>query len=390
MSSQVSRLLRHKLSLKCCNTSRHVATPLRHLATHSRQFATTPSNFPDSLSSLSEIEQIVDSPVSFLGIEYLQNEEIFYLLENIQKLIGTKHPVVEFGAQTLLGSTGTFKIHGLITLLAAQIINGSAPTRTEPRDRAGILPKQRRLVEVCEMVSTAFFLHDNVVSPHKVSTEQQHNITKGNKLSLLFGDYFLSTACSQLASLEHPKVVDSVSRAIARNVEGRFWLETIEPQKPPGLADLSYYCSLKHGALMSSCCYSAALLAGHAKSSEVATSLQSFGNHVGQAIHLKKEIFAAETNRLGTESLSSYPFVAAVLQLSESGRMVDPLTQYNDITVRNVINLGHGVELTYEKCEQHCAKALDCITQLKLDEPLISNLASVILDIKSAKPIFTA
>ena len=354
-----------------------------------RKISSKTPDFLDSLPSLPFIEKLVDSPVTFLGIDYLQNDEIFYLLEHIQKLIGTKHPIVEFGAQTLLGSTGTFKVHGLIVLLLAQILNSFASANLLSRDETRILPKQRRLVEVCEMVSTAFFLHDNIVNTNRVSLDQKHDIQKGNKLSLLFGDYFLATACSQLATLENPCVVDSVSKAIAHNVEGRFWLETINMKNPPNLNDLSYYCSLRHGALMSSCCYSSALLSG--LTADTAQAVMSFGNHIGQAINLKSEIFAIHMNSFGIESLSSYPFISALKHLHESGNseFIGLKSEFNEEYVKTIINLGHGMNLTIEKCEDHCDKALDSLKSLNINDEFGQNLARVVGDIKTCKPIFT-
>ena len=355
-----------------------------------RHFNSNSTDFPDTLPNLIQIEKLVDSPVTFLSIEYLQNNEIFYLMENIQKLIGTKHPIVEFGAQTLLGSTGTFKVQGLIALLLAQILNASSHSTLLLRDHTGILPKQRRLVEVCEMISTAFFLHDNIVSLNKVEIDARPNIQKGNKLSLLFGDYFLATACSQLATMENPSVVNSVSRAIAHNVEGRFWLETIDSSAPPTLDDLLNYCSLRHGALLSSCCYSAALLSG--LNIDTALSLQKFGDYVGQAIHLKSEIFAMETSNIGSESLSSYPYIAAVRYLHEQGKidLIDPISGLNEEKVKKIINLGYGLDLTAEQCEVYCNKALESLKQLNSNDKLTQNLAKVVMDIKSAKPVYTA
>ena len=184
-------------------------------------------------------------------------------------------------------------------------------------------------------------------------------------------------------------MVNSVSRAIANNVEGRFWLETIDTNTPPTLDDLSYYCSLRHGALLSSCCYSAALLSG--LDIDTAVSLQKFGDYVGQAIHLKTEIFATETSNIGAESLSSYPYIAAVRYLHQHGKidLIDPVSGLNEEKVKKVINLGYGLDLAAEQCEVYCNKALQTLKQLDSSEQLTQNLAKVVLDIKSAKPVYT-
>ena len=62
------------------------------------------------------------------------------------------------------------------------------------------------------MISTAMLLHDHLITVDSLPAHEHKDMKYGNKLSLLFGDYFLSAACSQLSYMENPEVVDTVSQ----------------------------------------------------------------------------------------------------------------------------------------------------------------------------------
>ena len=343
------------------------------------------ANRTSSKLNITEIEKLVDLPVTFLGMEYLQNDEIFYLMGKLQKLMGSGHPIVEFGAQTLLGSSGTFRIHGLVSLLLSQLVNQQHWVSPSAYDRCMILPKQRRLVEVCEMISTALYLHDNIVSLNTVSPARYTDYKTGNKLSLLFGDYFLSAACSQLATMENPEVVTSISNAIARNVEGRFWLETIDTEGLPSEKELDQYCSLKHGALLSSCCHSLALLNGNHRDDAIA--LQKIGRHLGQALQLKREILSVKSSSLNPDITSSYPFVISLINFSDISSLKSKV--WDEQLLREILEAGDGIDRSVEKCKYHCEQAKVTLTSFNLNDKVSNSTVNIIDNINSENPIFS-
>lgn len=314
-------------------------------------------------------------------MQYLQNDEILQLLENIQMLIGTRHPIVNIATNTLLTSKGTFKLQGIITLLLSQILNKTSTNLSQELLESGILPKQRKLVEVCEMISTAMLLHDHLISVDNLPRHEHKDMKYGNKLSLLFGDYFLSTACSQLSYMENPEVVDAVSQAIAQGVEGRFWLETLDPLDLPTLTTLEQYTALKYGALLSSSCQSVALLAG-AGSVNVRDSVKMFGTHIGQAIQLRRELVSIEVGEWNPNLLYSYPYIAAMCNTNDN-TFLHTISQPGGVSgaeMKQFIESSDGVKAATDKCGQHCVlcgKILDTLPQGTATEGLRTIVNSI-------------
>ena len=95
---------------------------------------------------------------------------------------------------------------------------------TEQFDREnGILPRQRKLAEIVEMIHTAFLLHDDV-SDHADTRrgKPSGNIVFTNKTAVL-ADYFLLDAATVTAyKSPDPQVIEIMSSCIASPVEGKF------------------------------------------------------------------------------------------------------------------------------------------------------------------------
>ena len=103
--------------------------------------------------------------------------------------------------------------HGLITLLTSKAFNVLNPILPEV-DQFGILPSQRALAEVTEMIHSALLLHVEVVSKgeeEEVEEEEKQqflsDLAFGNKLVILGGDMLLARACRELAQLYVPEVL---------------------------------------------------------------------------------------------------------------------------------------------------------------------------------------
>jgi hexaprenyl-diphosphate synthase len=87
----------------------------------------------------------------------------------------------------------------------------------------GILPKQRRLAEITEMIHTASLLHDDVIDfADSRRGRDSGNIAFSNKMAILAGDFLLGRASVALGRLRNSEVVELMSTAIANLVEGEF------------------------------------------------------------------------------------------------------------------------------------------------------------------------
>lgn len=189
----------------------------------------------------------------------LISDDLDSLRSNIMNLLGAGHPSLDSVAKYYFQAEGKH-IRPLIILLMSAATNGISPifghgtTRHEEMDLTGvdeplspksilndynpnlsgeassasasnsssvILPTQRRLAEIAEMIHVASLLHDDVIDESALRRGAPSSpSTFGNKLSILGGDFLLGRASVALARLRDNEVVELLATVIANLVEG--------------------------------------------------------------------------------------------------------------------------------------------------------------------------
>ncbi len=259
-------------------------------------------------------------------------KELKFLTKNTQQLLGSGHPMLDTVAKYYTRSEGKH-IRPLLVLLmsrataitpkgarhpsiptASTIDNPISPATvlsdvnpsSPPNDplsavsiesahnpeSSDILPSQRRLAEITELIHTASLLHDDVIDNSIARrSSPSANVSFGNKMAVLAGDFLLGRASVALARLRHAEVIELMATVIANLVEGEFMQlknTALDEANPTWTEDtLSYYLQktyLKSASLISKSCRSAALL-GH-NSPEVVESAYSYGRNLGLAFQL--------------------------------------------------------------------------------------------------------
>lgn len=155
-----------------------------------------------------------------------------------------------------------------------------------------ILPAQRRLAEITELIHTASLLHDDVIDNAVTRRSAvSANLEFGNKMAVLAGDFLLGRASVALARLRDPEVIELLSTVIANLIEGEFMQlkNTERDELNPSFTEetLTYYLQktyLKSASLISKSCRAAALL-GHS-SPEIVEAAYSYGRNLGLAFQL--------------------------------------------------------------------------------------------------------
>lgn len=213
--------------------------------------------FASSSSSSTSSTPIFD-PLKLVG------DELSTLRGNVQKLLGSGHPALDTIAKYYFQAEGKH-IRPLIVLLMSQATNGLAPNFNERRRAEGkthgqewksrindplearaeeilsdvnpssaslsgsspdistssVLPSQRRLAEITEMIHVASLLHDDVIDTAATRRAQASAPAAfGNKLSILGGDFLLARASLYLSRLGSNEVVELVASVLANLVEG--------------------------------------------------------------------------------------------------------------------------------------------------------------------------
>lgn len=255
-------------------------------------------------------------------------EEMKFLTGNIRQLVGSGHPVLDTVSKYYTQSEGKY-IRPMLVLLMAQA-TCHAPKTPAPQPSTfnhlideplsprsvladvnpcltsleseistspgtpdpSILPTQRRLAEITELIHTASLLHDDVIDTSTTRrSAPSANIAFGNKMAVLAGDFLLGRASVALARLRNPEVTELLATVIANLIEGEFMQlrNTLHDEANPAFSQeaIEYYLQktyLKSASLISKSCRAAAIL-GDARP-EVIEAAYSYGRNLGLAFQL--------------------------------------------------------------------------------------------------------
>lgn len=297
--------------------------------------------------------------------------EMKFLTGNIRKLLGSGHPSLDRAAKYYTQAEGKH-VRPLIVLLMsrATALCPKAPQRQESTRQASaaidtsisplnilsdfnpsaaipasettpqdtdILPSQRRLAEITELIHTASLLHDDVID-HSESRRgaPSANLEFGNKMAVLAGDFLLGRASVALARLRHAEVVELLATVIANLVEGEFMQlkNTARDEKNPKWSEetLTYYLQktyLKTASLISKSCRASALLGGADAATVDAAYL--YGKNLGLAFQLVDDMldYTRSEKELGKPAgadlelgLATAPLLFAWKTMPELGPLV--------------------------------------------------------------------
>ncbi|XP_013086086.2 all trans-polyprenyl-diphosphate synthase PDSS2-like [Biomphalaria glabrata] len=350
---------------------------------------------PKSFSkAVSDAEKLVGYPTSFLSLRCLLSDEVSNIAYHMRKLVGTKHPLLKTARGMVFDGKNNLQIRGLLVMLVSKAAgpNSQAPY-TEQDMISGVYPSQRALAEITEVIYTASLIHKGIVNLKDIVPEDGPLIDMefGNKMAVLSGDYLLSSACSGLAKLGNPDVVDLVARAIGDMMTAEF-TETFETTNTSQIStrftDWLKQTRLSLGSLLAHSCRSAMTLAGHSKYLEEMAF--SFGENVIYAQQLCKEI-TSFTNQDEQTSQSPGSLAPVVLfrELASEDEMsyllnYSPDSVYSYNKLLNVVRRTGALEKCQDLCVQYRNKAiasLDCFKESDAKLALI-NMVTAISSIK--------
>lgn len=256
-------------------------------------------------------------------------KELKFLTKNIRQLLGSGHPTLDKVAKYYTRSEGKHMRPMLVLLMSqataltprrnhtdcktsasidesitSHSVLADANPETNPlaarsaeakynfEGDENILPSQRRLAEITELIHTASLLHDDVIDNAITRrSSSSANLQFGNKMAVLAGDFLLGRASVALARLRDPEVTELLATVIANLVEGEFMQlkNTSQDESNPVFTDdtISYYLQktyLKTASLISKSCRASALLGDSAP--EVVEAAYSYGRNLGLAFQL--------------------------------------------------------------------------------------------------------
>lgn len=176
--------------------------------------------------------------------------------------------------------------------LTAPVTTGNETPYTFAEGDENVLPSQRRLAEITELIHTASLLHDDVIDNAVTRrSATSANLEFGNKMAVLAGDFLLGRASVALARLRDPEVTELLATVIANLVEGEFMQlkNTAQDERNPTWTEdiITYYLQktyLKSASLISKSCRAAALLGQ--STPEIVEAAYTYGRNLGLAFQL--------------------------------------------------------------------------------------------------------
>lgn len=347
-------------------------------------------------------------------------KELKFLTNNIQNLLGSGHPMLDTVAKYYTNSEGKH-IRPLLVLLMSRataftpkvsrkpssqssstIDNPISPSRvlsdvnrsipaanplsTSSLDAAytsedsDILPSQRRLAEITELIHTASLLHDDVID-NSISrrSSPSANLSFGNKMAVLAGDFLLGRASVALARLRDAEVIELLATVVANLVEGEFMQlknTALDEANPVWTEDtLSYYLQktyLKSASLISKSCRATALLGQN--SPEVVEAAYSYGRNLGLAFQLVDDMldYTTSSQTLGKPAgadlelgLATAPLLFAWKNNQQLGVLVGrKFSADGDVEMaRDLVARSDGLEQTRALAQEYSDKAADAISK---------------------------
>ncbi|KAK2808235.1 hypothetical protein FQN50_004977 [Emmonsiellopsis sp. PD_5] len=355
--------------------------------------------------------------------------ELKFLKNNIRQLLGSGHPLLDRVAKYYAASEGK-QVRPLLVLLMSQAtalapkaprdvpfmsntgaaasineaisspailadtnpdaspLTSSAAEASYALEGSGseeggmtVLPAQRRLAEITELIHTASLLHDDVIDNAITRRSAvSANLEFGNKMAVLAGDFLLGRASVALARLRDPEVIELLATVIANLVEGEFMQlkNTATDEKNPVWTEdtISYYLQktyLKSASLISKSCRGAALL-GHS-APEVVESAYAYGRNLGLAFQLVDDMldYTVSGEELGKPAgadlelgLATAPLLFAWKEFPELGRLVGRrFGREGDVALaRQIVSQSSGLEQTRALAQEYADKAVASLAGL--------------------------
>jgi len=305
--------------------------------------------------------------ISTTSLFTIVEKDLRLLTENLKKLIGTRHAILEAAAEHLF-SAGGKRIRPAIVFLV------SRATMVDQE----ITPRHRRLAEITEMIHTASLVHDDIVD----EAELRRNVPTvnnlfGNRIAVLAGDFLFAQSSWYLANLDNLEVVKLLSEVIRDFAEGEILQGVNRFDTSLSLEtyiDKSYY---KTASLIANSAKSACLLSG--TSETIANNLYHYGRHLGLAFQIVDDIldFTGTTDVLGKPAgsdLISGNLTAPALYALEENPSLEvfierEFSQEGDIeTALELIRKSNGIERAKTLALEHANAARKYLEGLTMSQ----------------------
>uniref|UniRef100_A0A671RL55 All trans-polyprenyl-diphosphate synthase PDSS1 n=1 Tax=Sinocyclocheilus anshuiensis TaxID=1608454 RepID=A0A671RL55_9TELE len=297
----------------------------------------------------------------------LAQKDLQNVYEDIKKLLVSKAELKALCDYYFDGKGKAFR--PMIVILMARACN------VHSNKEGVLLPAQRSIAMISEMIHTASLVHDDVIDDSD-TRRGKNTINKiwGERKAILAGDFILSAASMALARIGNNTVVSVLSQVIEDLVRGEFMQLGSKENENERFKHYLEKTFKKTASLIANSCKAVSILVN--SDPEVHEIAYQYGRNVGIAFQLVDDIldFTSSANLLGKPSaadlklgLATGPVLFACQQFPELHAMimrrfssdgdVDRAWQY--------VLKSDGVEQTNYLAQHYCQEAIRQIIRLQ-------------------------
>lgn len=290
--------------------------------------------------------------------------DLLNLNQNLQNMIGARHPVLYAAAEHLFTAGGK-RLRPAIVLLCAR---ASAKNKL-------ISPQHRRLAEITEIIHTASLVHDDILDECSTRRGIQtvHNVFS-TKIAILAGDFLFAQSSWYLANLENLQVVKVISKVITDFAEGEVRQGFVRFDLQFSIEEYIAKSFYKTGSLIAASCQGAAMLSS--VKTQIANEFYMYGRYMGLAFQIIDDILdiVGSTTDLGKPAGSDLiqgNLTAPVLfSLPETSLLVSLIekefSDKDDISkALSLVHQGCGIQQAKDLASEYLQAAIDCLQNEK-------------------------
>lgn len=241
-----------------------------------------------------------------------------------------------------------------------------------------------------ELLHTASLIHDDVVDESKMRRGRVSlNAIYDNKMAVLAGDYFLSTALIKSVLTGNIDIISEISDLGRNLAEGE--LNQLSLVKEIIIDEREYFEVIKKKtASLMSVCMKVGAISVNATEEEIET-FESLGEYIGICFQMRDDIFDYFDHNVGKptgndihEGKITLPLLHALTNKNAKNRdkmlAIVNSKAFTDENIQLLISFAKengGIEYTYKKMEEYKNKALNLISSIK-DDSMRKGLEDVI------------
>ncbi|XP_062848090.1 decaprenyl-diphosphate synthase subunit 1 isoform X2 [Trichomycterus rosablanca] len=303
-------------------TGLHSLSQVRHLhvPVRTNTFARYRSRFFHPVTSCSSCR--IHSDTKPKDPFSLAQDDLNNLYEDIKKLLMSKAELKALCDYYFDGKGKAFR--PMIVVLMARACN------IHSNKNGDLLPAQRSIAMISEMIHTASLVHDDVIDGADMRRGKTTiNEVWGERKAILAGDFILSTASMALARIGNNAVVSVLSQVIEDLVRGEFMQLGSKENENERFKHYLEKTFKKTASLIANSCKAVSILVS--SDPEVHEIAYQYGRNVGIAFQLVDDVldFTSCANHLGKPSaadlklgLATGPVLFACKQFPELHSMI--------------------------------------------------------------------